>query len=162
MVDKSMIIVGAGLAGLSTGCYGQMNGYSTKIFERLPNSGGVCTSWKRKGYVFDYAVHNLFGITPNTMDYRMCKELGALRGLKTYSFNEFVQVEDPDGKTFTVYTDLDELQKHMNALSPGDKQKIGEFVKACRRFSGYDLFAAMSGGIGTKLRLLPVLRSVMK
>lgn len=162
MVDKSMIIVGAGLAGLSAGCYGQMNGYSTKIFERLPHSGGVCTSWKRKDYIFDYAVHNLFGITPDTMDYRMWKELGALSGLKTYSFNEFVQVEDPNGKVFTVYTDLDKLRKHMTELSPSDKQKIDEFVKACRRFSGYDLFAAMSGGIGTKLRLLPVLRSVMK
>jgi phytoene dehydrogenase-like protein len=33
MSDKSIVIVGAGLAGLSTGCYAQMNGYNTRIFE---------------------------------------------------------------------------------------------------------------------------------
>ena len=34
MADKCLIIVGAGLAGLATGCYGHMNGYKTKIFEK--------------------------------------------------------------------------------------------------------------------------------
>jgi len=29
MEQKSIIIIGAGIAGLSAGCYGQMNGYRT-------------------------------------------------------------------------------------------------------------------------------------
>lgn len=162
MADKSIIIIGAGLAGLSTGCYGQTNGYRTRIFEKQAKSGGVCVSWKRKGYTFDYALHNLFGITPDSVYNSVWRELGALRGLKTYSFREFVQIEDTDGKVFTVYTSLDELEKHMMELSPNDKRKISEFVKACRRFSGYDIFAAMSGGLGTMIRILPVLGSLMK
>jgi thioredoxin reductase len=31
--DRSIIIIGAGIAGLAAGCYGQMNGYHTEIFE---------------------------------------------------------------------------------------------------------------------------------
>jgi len=162
MAEKSIIIIGAGLAGLATGCYGQMNGYKTQIFESQAKPGGVCVSWERKGYTFDFAIHNLFGITPGSMNNRLWRELGALRGLKTYSFKEFVQVEDTDGKGFTVYTNLDELQKHMEQTSPNDKQKISEFVNACRRFSRYDLFAAMSGGLGTRIKMLPVLGSLMK
>jgi phytoene dehydrogenase-like protein len=162
MSDKSMIIIGAGLAGLATGCYGQMNGYKTRIFERQDKPGGVCVSWKRKGYTFDYAIHNLFGITSGSVNNRLRRELGALRGLETYSFKEFVQVEDSDGKVFTAYTNLDEFQKHLEGLSPKDQKKISEFVKACRRFSGYDLFAAMSGGLGTRIRMLPLLGSLMK
>jgi phytoene dehydrogenase-like protein len=162
MSDKSIIIIGAGLAGLATGCYGQMNGYKTKIFESQAKAGGVCVSWKRKGYIFDYAIHNLFGITPDSANNGMWRELGAFRGRETYSFKEFVQVEDTDGKVFTAYTNLNELERHMMELSPNDKKKISEFVKACRRFSGYDLFAAMSGGIGTRIRMLPVLGSLMK
>ena len=65
MSDKSIIIIGAGLAGLSTGCYAQMNGYKTQIFEMQNKPGGVCVSWQRKGYSFDYAVHNVFGISTN-------------------------------------------------------------------------------------------------
>ena len=33
MEEKSIIIIGAGMAGLSAGCYAQMNGYKTRIFE---------------------------------------------------------------------------------------------------------------------------------
>jgi len=162
MADKSIIIVGAGLAGLATGCYGQLNGYKTKIFEMQAKPGGVCVSWKRKGYTFDYAIHNLFGITPDVADNRLWRELGALRGLKTLSFKEFVQVEDTEGRVLTVYTNLDELEKHMATLAPNDKEKISEFIKACRRFSGCDLFAAASGGFGTKIKMLPLLGLLTK
>jgi phytoene dehydrogenase-like protein len=43
-MDKSIIIIGAGIAGLSTGCYCQMNGYNTQIFEMHTIPGGVCTT----------------------------------------------------------------------------------------------------------------------
>jgi phytoene dehydrogenase-like protein len=162
MTGKSIIIIGAGLAGLATGCYGQMNGYKTKIFEMQNKPGGVCVSWKRKGYTFDYAVHNVFGITPNSVNNYMWRELGALNGLKTYSFKEFVQIEDPSGKVLTVHTDLAKLEEHMKTISPSDGKLIASFIKTARRFSGYDLFAAISGGFGTKVKMVPLLGSLMK
>jgi phytoene dehydrogenase-like protein len=162
MSTKSIIIIGAGLAGLATGCFAQMNDYKTRIFEMQDNPGGVCVSWKRKGYTFDYAVHNVFGVTPNSVNNRLWQELGALRGLKAYSFEEFVQVEDPTGKVLTVYTNLAKLKKHLEELSPADEAVINEFVNAVKKFSGYDLFAAFSGGIGTKLKMLPLMRALMK
>jgi phytoene dehydrogenase-like protein len=160
-MEKTIIIIGAGLAGLSTGCFAQRNGYKTQIFELQANPGGVCTSWKRKGYTFDYAVHNVFGTTANSVNNQLWQELGALVGLKTHSFKEFVQVEE-NGKVFTVHTNLDELQQHMEQLAPQDKKLIEEFIKAARKFSGYDLFAGLSGGIGTKLKMLPIVGYLKK
>ncbi len=32
-MTESIIIIGAGIAGLAAGCYGQMNGYRTQICE---------------------------------------------------------------------------------------------------------------------------------
>ncbi len=162
MTAKSIIIIGAGLAGLATGCYGQMNGYKTKIFEMQNKPGGVCVSWQRKGYTFDYTIHNLFGIIPDSADNNLWKELSAFRGLKTYKFKEFVQIEDTDGKAFTVHTNLNELERHMMELAPNDRKKISELVKTCRRFSNYDIFAAMSGGFRGLIKILPVLSSLMK
>lgn len=49
MPEKSIIIIGAGTSGLAAGCYGQMNGYRTHIFEMHDNPGGVCTSWQKEG-----------------------------------------------------------------------------------------------------------------
>jgi phytoene dehydrogenase-like protein len=160
--EKSVIIVGAGLAGLATGCYAQMNAYKTKILEMQTKPGGVCTSWKRDGYIFDYAVHNIFGTAPNSVNNRIWRELGAFRGLKIYSFKEFVQVEDIDGRVFTVHTDLDELQKHMEELAPSDKKLTNEYISAARRFSGIDLFAALYGGFATKLKMMPLMGLLMK
>jgi len=162
MTSRSIFIIGAGLAGLATGCFAQMNGYKTVIFEKQAKSGGVCVSWMRKGYTFDYAVHNVFGAVSHSADSPLWMALGAFRGLEIHRFREFSQVEDTDGKAFTVYTDLDDLERHMMELSPSDEKKISEFVGACRRFRDYDVFGSMSGGLGSMIKMLPILRSLMK
>ena len=165
MAEKSIIIIGAGLAGLSTGCYSQMNGYKTQIFEMQNKPGGVCVSWKRNDYNFDYAVHNVFGVSPKptgTLYNKIWQELGALKGTNAYAFNEFVQVEDVNGKAFIVYSDIEKLEKHMKGLSPADTKLIEEFTKAIRKFRGKDVFGAMFGGVGAKLKILPLMSSFMK
>jgi phytoene dehydrogenase-like protein len=40
MKEKSIIIIGGGLTGLSAGCYGRMNGYRTSIYEMHSIAGG--------------------------------------------------------------------------------------------------------------------------
>lgn len=78
-MGPSILIIGAGVAGLSTGCYAQMNGFSTEIFEMHDKPGGMCTAWTRGGYTFDYCIHNLAGTAPSSRHYRMWLELGALQ-----------------------------------------------------------------------------------
>ncbi|CAG0966401.1 4,4'-diapophytoene desaturase (4,4'-diapolycopene-forming) [Methanosarcinales archaeon] len=65
-MQKSIIIIGAGMGGLASGIFGQLNGYRTQIFEMHSIPGGQCTSWKRKGYTFDVCIHHLFGCGPGT------------------------------------------------------------------------------------------------
>lgn len=166
LTDKSIIIVGAGLGGLATGCYAQMNGYKTKIFEMGNKPGGVCVAWKRKDYNFDYAVHNVFGVTTNpqikSTYTQLWQELGALKDTPTYQFEEFVQVEDVDGKKLTLYTDINKLEAHLKQLAPADSKVIEEFVGAARKIGGHDLFDAVLGGIGAKIKLLPLMGLLMK
>ena len=49
MEQKSIIIIGAGIAGLAAGCYGQMNGYRTQIFEMDTEPGGGLPSVAMSG-----------------------------------------------------------------------------------------------------------------
>ena len=64
MEKKKIGIIGAGMAGLSAGCYLQMNGYDTEIFEASNSPGGLVTAWKRKGYAIDGCIHGLVGSSP--------------------------------------------------------------------------------------------------
>ena len=138
MSNKSIIIIGAGIGGLSAGCYAQMNGFNTEIFEMHNLPGGQCTAWKRSGFTFDGCIHHLAGCKPGALLYGMWEELGALPTRKTIFPDDMCQVEDETGKRFTVYIDLERLQQHMLELAPEDTEPIKGYIKACRSFIDLD------------------------
>ena len=53
MANQSIVIIGAGIAGLSAGCYAQMNDYRIRIFEMHDKPGGLCSLWKRLMHLSD-------------------------------------------------------------------------------------------------------------
>ena len=54
---KKIIIIGAGLSGLTAGIYAQMAGFDAEIYEKHTIVGGECTGWDRKGYHIDNCIH---------------------------------------------------------------------------------------------------------
>jgi protoporphyrinogen oxidase len=52
-----IVIVGAGLAGLSTAYH--LDGVPYRVFEREPEVGGLCRSYRKDGFTFDYTGHLL-------------------------------------------------------------------------------------------------------
>jgi phytoene desaturase len=76
-MDRKVIIIGAGLAGLSAGCYAQMNGFRSHIFEHHSVPGGVAAAWKRQEYLIDGGIHFMMGHKPGTDLYQVLKDLGA-------------------------------------------------------------------------------------
>jgi phytoene dehydrogenase-like protein len=131
-MEKSIIIIGAGLAGLSAGCYGRMNGYRTEIFEMHDKPGGVCTAWERKGYTIDGCLHWIYGSDPKTSLHHIWEELGAVQGRKFINLNEYRRIEDKEGKAWTIYSDLDRLEKHTREIAPEDVKVIHEFINGAR------------------------------
>jgi len=136
--NRSVIIIGGGIAGLSAGCYARMNGFRTRMFEMHKKPGGLCTSWKRQGYVVNGCIHWLVGSGPATSFHRIWQELGAVQGRTFVDHEEFGRIVGADGRTFIVYSDLDRLERHMKELSPGDSAVIDEFIGAARRCTRFD------------------------
>jgi len=137
MEEKSIIIIGAGLAGLSAGCYARMNGYKSQIFEMHNIPGGLCTSWKRREYVFDGCIHYLSG-SKSGIFHHFFEELGAVQDRQMIDSEELLRVEGSDGRTWIVYTNLDELENHMKELSPADSKLIKELCKKARILSRFE------------------------
>src|SRR5512133_2471382 len=110
--NKSIIIIGAGFAGLSAGIYAQLNGYKTTIYEMHDKPGGLCTSWKRKGYTFDGCIHWLVGSSPSSGMHDRWEETGIARNLSITDHNEYMRLEDNNGRILIFHTDIDRLEKH--------------------------------------------------
>jgi phytoene dehydrogenase-like protein len=154
MAEKSIAIIGAGIAGLSAGCYARMNGYETKIFEMHNMPGGVCTAWKRNGYTIDGCLHWLVGSAPGVGYHQLWREVGAVQGSEMLDLDEYLRVEGPDGKALILYGNVDRLEAHMLELAPEDARTIRALTKAIRRFTRFDLRVDKAPelyGLGDKL-----------
>ena len=140
VTEKSLIIIGAGLAGLSTGCYAQMNGYQSHIFEHHSVPGGVAACWKRKGYLIDGGIHFVMGHKPGTALYELYRELGiapATRCVDMTTYGRFT--DEASGRSVLVTQDLDRLAHDLKALSPTDARIVDELIAGARTMRGLDL-----------------------
>lgn len=140
-MTKNILIIGAGPAGLAAGCYAQMNGYQSQIFELHDLPGGLCTAWERKGYIFDGCLHYLFGCAPGRPFHQVWDELDILDNMTFIHHDEFIRIQASDGRTLIVYADPDRLEAHMKELSPRDAGLIEDFVDGIRHFLNFDLAA---------------------
>ena len=136
---KKVAIIGAGIAGLSAGCYMQMNDYDCQIFEMSPNPGGLCTAWKRKGYTFDGCIHWLVGSSPTEELHKFWQELGVIKPNNFINFDDAGEYEDGSGKVFTLYTNPGKLREEMIGFAPEDTETIDEFIGAIREISKYKI-----------------------
>jgi phytoene dehydrogenase-like protein len=165
-MQKSITIIGAGIAGLSAAVYARLNGYATTVFEMHDRPGGLCTGWKRHGYQIDACIHWLVGSKPGTGLRGIWEDLGALEGRSIVDHEELARVESPDGKTVIFYTNVDRFEQHLLELSPVDRKPIRELGRTIRQLRWLEMptdkppelqgFGDQVGGLLRLLRLLPV------
>jgi phytoene dehydrogenase-like protein len=136
---KKIVIIGAGIAGLSAGCYARMNGYEADIYEMHSQPGGLCTAWTRKGYTIDGCLHWLTGSGPKSGFYTLWQELGAIQGRIIIDHEEFQRFHNPDGTIFHVYCNIDKLEAHMKELSPQDTETIELLCHYVRHFTKFQM-----------------------
>lgn len=168
-MNKSLIIIGGGIAGLSARCYARMNGYQTQIFEMHDKPGGLCTAWERKGYTIDVCLHWLVGSAPGLALYQIWQELGVLQGQRIVNLEELGRTENPDGRAFDLYMDVDRLEQHMLDLAPEDSKIINDFAGAIRHFMRFNMSSKkapelynLTDGLRMTYKMLPFFKDLRK
>lgn len=112
---KSIVIVGAGIAGLTAGIYAQQAGFSTTIYEQHSIAGGLCTGWDRKGYHIDGCIHWLTGTRPGTALNNAWRAVGALGDdITLHQHTSFGQYHYPEG-TITLWQDLERTRRELRS-----------------------------------------------
>lgn len=138
-MQKKVNIIGAGIAGLTAGCYLEMNGYNTEIFELNSIPGGLCTSWHRSGYTFDGCLHWVVGSNSTDNFYKLWNELIDMKKIEFIDFDYYSIYKDGKGNSVTFYCDAEKLKKELLQKSPEDKVTINNFIKAIKKFSKFSM-----------------------
>jgi len=166
---KKIIIIGAGLAGMSAGSYLQMNGFETEIFESYAMSGGLCASWKRKDFNIDGCIHFMEGLSPKEVYYPFWNNIIDMKSIDFVYFNSHSVVDDEEGNRIHLYSDIDKLEEEFLSKAPEDKDQINEFIGIVRKFNKVKLpiekpFEVMTifDKLKVAYRMFPYLRSMRK
>ena len=159
-MSKSLIIIGGGIAGLSAGCYAQMNGFNSEIYEMHNIAGGLCTAWQRKGFTFDLCIQWLVGSSPKSKVHALWEELGLVQDKQFINYTYFRHDLDEHGNRFISYTNPDELREHMLSFSPEDKRLITAITNDIKKLTSMD--TPIDYGVRDLIALFSVLRMFRK
>ena len=154
-MKKRVVVIGGGIAGLAAGVYAQKCGFDVTILESHSIAGGNCTSWKRKGYLFEGGMHWLTGTRKEEPLYKVWKHIGGL--------NDDVKVHYPEpfseyyhkGTPIPIYRDVDLTEKHWIELSPEDEKEIKKLCKNIRKISKLVMPVADLPGVKVTRKQMP-------
>ncbi|MCX5971402.1 MAG: NAD(P)/FAD-dependent oxidoreductase [Coprothermobacterota bacterium] len=162
---STIIIIGAGIAGLAAGCYARMNGYEVCIYEQQVTPGGLCTAWQREGFTFDGCLSGVVGCAPGKEMSHLWQELGGLSGQLLPQPEIISAYHSADGtRTFSLPWALPQLEEEMGRLSPSDRGTIREILTAVHSLMHFSdtIEAFDTGGFARRLRLATRLGAYMR
>lgn len=143
----NVIIVGAGIAGLSAGIYAQRSGFNTVIYESHNLPGGASTSWRRKGYLFEGGLHWLTGSSPKKALNKLWREVGALDDTTKVLYRDPFFVLDYERTEVCLYRDAEKLRAHFLKISPEDAQEINTLCDDIKKFESVSMPVSNIRGI---------------
>lgn len=132
MDKKKLLVIGAGISGLSAAIYACNSGFDVTVLEKCHNPGGLSTSWKRKGYTIEGGIHWLTGSSEQLPHHKMWKAIGAL------CENNPIQLKDPlytlieKHRRIPLYRDPAKMADTLISIAPEDAKPIRKLERQIR------------------------------
>src|SRR4051812_18996147 len=138
------IVVGAGIGGLFCANMLQRGGMKVLLLERHYMLGGFCSTFRRKGFVFDAATHfyPLLG-NPSTLTGKIVKELGI--ETEWIKMDPVDQFHLPGQKPFTVPAEFGPYVSRLKESFPAEAQNIDNYFAELKQAYMYGLLYYFKG-----------------
>ena len=134
------IIIGAGIAGLVSGCYLAKAGMKVLIAEQHSQPGGYCTSFQRNGFLFDAAAHSFGGYRKNGIMHKVLQELGVSNRITIRKYDPSDIVLAPDHRLH-FYSDMGKTIRGFQEAFEHESKGLNDFFLFLSNSSPLDLVA---------------------
>ncbi|MFP5237390.1 MAG: phytoene desaturase family protein [Acidobacteriota bacterium] len=163
-----VVIIGAGIAGLSAAVYALKCGYDVEVLEMNDQAGGLAMSWHRGPYTFETCLHWLVGSKPGADFHSHWQEICDIDKLTFIDPEVFVRIETERGDALTIYTDADCLESELLRHAPQDHAAIHDLTHSIRSLANFKLIDPSDGLSENWLKMLqdlpvlPLVNRLMK
>jgi prolycopene isomerase len=137
VLRTDVVVIGAGLGGLSAAGHLQKDGYDVVVLEHHTKPGGYAHFFKDQGYRFEVALHALDGMEPGGWSYRMFDMLGVYDAVEMNRLDPFYTVAFPDFEV-AVPTNIPDYLAEIRAVFPDERDGVADLFAALRRL-GHDM-----------------------
>lgn len=139
--DKyDIAIIGAGIGGLICGCYLAKAGLKVLIVEKNAKPGGYCTSFKRKGFIFDACAHSFGSCREGGNIKTMLDELGITDRFNIKRYEPSDIIITPDHK-ISYYSSLNKTIQEFQKAFPKEAKNINTFFNDVVSYSNVSLLS---------------------
>jgi prolycopene isomerase len=123
MPDTDVVIIGAGIAGLTCGCLLAQKGLKVVMIEKNQKVGGCCTSFQREGFSFDLSVQSLGECQEGGRVWRVLKQLNLLDQIRFIPLEPAREYHFPDQRV-SQSSRMDTHIENLSSLFPRERKGI--------------------------------------
>jgi prolycopene isomerase len=123
MFDADVIVIGAGMAGLTCGCLLAKEGLRVLMIERNQKVGGCCTSFQKEGFTFDLSVQSMGECQRGGRVWRLLKRLDLLDQVRFIPLEPAREYHFPDRRV-SQSSHLETHIENLSSLFPDERKGI--------------------------------------
>ena len=129
MFDADVVIIGAGMAGLTCGCLLAQKGLKVVMIEKNQKVGGCCTSFQKEGFSFDLSVQSLGECQEGGRVWRVLKQLNLSDQVRFISLEPAREYHFPDQRV-SQSSRMETHIENLSSLFPAERKGIQEVYAA--------------------------------
>lgn len=140
-VAARIIVIGAGIGGLTAGALLAKRGYQVTIYDQAIVPGGCASTFKRKGFTFDVGATQVAGLEPGGIHHRIFQELEIELPTATYCDPACAVFLPNETEPIQVWRDPQKWQAERQKQFPKSEpfwQLLAKLFRASWRFQSRD------------------------